>query len=65
MRSPLLKAARSIKRSVEYRIHWPRQTKTLAKIATKLAKEATEGVYDIAARKDPDSVLAGIDVEDV
>lgn len=41
------------------------QTKTLAKIATKLAKEVGEGVYDIAAQKDPDSVLAGIDVEDV
>ena len=41
------------------------QTKTLAKIATKIAKTSSEGVYNIASQVDHDSVLADVNVEDV
>lgn len=41
------------------------QTKTLAKIATKIAKQADEGIYNIAAQEDPDCVLASMAVEDI
>lgn len=41
------------------------QTKTLAKIATKIAKQADEGIYNIAEQEDPDCILTTIAVEDV
>ncbi len=41
------------------------QTKTLAKIATKIAKTSSEGIYNIASQADPDSVLADVNIEDV
>ena len=41
------------------------QTKTLAKIATKIAKTSSEGIYNLASQADPDSVLADVNIEDV